>query len=226
MGDYIAEFPKGDKRSDPRIKKASIDPLEIYRDFRDFIKPISDTVVTCLTGNHDEDFWFDRNTDYVNWMCVDLNIPYGTYETYIRFKVSVDDGNGASNKRNIDILLWHGAGGSKTAGGAFNKARSVIESFRKPDLIAMGHLHRLGMLHEQWLDIDESEKDVISKDQYFVLTGGYQKGYNPKSEPPTSSYISKKMLPPVAIGGVELTIQPFKRVGEKDLLDIQFSEVR
>lgn len=224
MGDYIAEFPKGDKRSDIRIQKTRIDPLAIYTDFRDFIRPISNTVVTCLTGNHDEDWWFENNIDYVNWMCAELNIPYGTYESYVRFKVSVDGESGC--RRNIDFLLWHGAGGSKTPGGAFNKVRGTIESFRKPDLVAMGHLHRLGMLHEQWLDIDEVQKDVISMDQYFVLTGGYQKGYNPKSEPPTSSYISKKMLPPVAIGGVELTIQPFKHIGTKDLLDVQFSEVR
>ena len=223
MGDYIAEFPKGDKRGDNRIQKARIDPLAIYTDFRDFIKPISNTVVTCLTGNHDEDWWFENNIDYVNWMCAELDIPYGTYESYVRFKVTCA---GSDAKRNIDFLLWHGSGGGRTAGGAFNKVRGTIESFRKPEVIAMGHLHRLGMLHEQWLDIDESEKDVVSKDQYFVLTGGYQKGYNPKSDPPTSSYISKKMLPPVAIGGVCLTIQPFRDVGGKDILDVQFSEVR
>jgi hypothetical protein len=178
-------------------------------------------VLAVCSGNHDEDWSKAEDIDYVNWLCAETNMPYATYECYIRFKVKIK-GEVKGSRRNVDMLLWHGAGGGRTAGAAFNTAKRPIDSFRKPHIIAMGHLHRLGMLHEQYLDIDDKTETVINDDQYFVLTGGYLKGF----DPPDSTYISRKMLPPVAIGAVRLDIQPFHDVGGRDEIDVRFSEVR
>ena len=219
MGDYIYSFPKDDRRNwGLRPKHGSV--IDLYSNVRDSIIPIKNRVVTCLSGNHDEDWMKSENIDFVNWMCAELGIPHGGYESYIRFKVTVD--GDCDSRRNVDLLVWHGAGGGRTVGGAMNRARSPIDAFRKPNVVAMGHLHRIGMTHEQWMDIDEDRLDVVETDQYFILTGGYQRGYSP----PDSSYISRQMLAPVAIGGIKLIIQPFKNVGDKDKLDIQIEEVR
>ena len=220
MGDYIYSFPKQDRRNWGMKKPQKADVLGLYTDIREMLRPVSNRVIACLAGNHDEDWMQAEGIDFVNWMCAELNIPYAGYECYVRFKVSV---KGTNSKRNVDLVLWHGAGGGRTLGGAFNKARYPIDSFRRANVVAMGHMHRLGMAHEQWTDIVEKTRDVVAEDQYFVLTGGYQKGYSPKE----STYISRKMLPPVAIGGVKLTIQPFRHgSGGGDALDVQFSEVR
>lgn len=216
MGDYGNVFTKFDKRNNPDAQKIT-DSLQIYTEFRNIIKPISNTVIACLTGNHDLDWFNMENIDYVNWLCAETKMPYSTYESYIRLKVFCEDSN---SKRNIDILAWHGDGGGRTAGSAFNKVRYPVESFRNADIVAMGHLHRLGMLYEDYIDdINEEKLDVVARRQHFVLTGGFLKGY----ESPETTYISKKMLPPVALGAVKLTVQPFK--SPQDSLDIGFSIV-
>lgn len=223
MGDYVDCLPKLDRR---RYGSSNIiyDAVTLYSGFRDYVKPMALKVVACLSGNHDEDWLKAENIDYVNWLCAEAKMPYASYECYIRFKIDVKDES--DRKKNVDVLLWHGAGGGRTAGGAFNAAKRPIDSFRKPQVVAMGHLHRLGWLHEQFMDIDDKRKTVVADDQYFVLTGGFLKGY----DPPDSTYISRKMLPPVSIGAVKLTIQPFyhDRNDDRDTdsLRISFDEVR
>ena len=219
MGDLVNAFPKLDRRNWGRSQNDP-DVLELYKEFKDLIKPISRNVVACLTGNHDEEWMKQENIDTVNWLCAELNMPYATYESFIRFKVKRKS---MRFGRNVDVVAWHGSGGGRTAGGAFNTARRPIDSFRTPTIVAMGHLHRLGVLHEQYLSIDEKRETLVSDDQYFCLTGGYLKGY----DPPDSTYISRKMLPPVAIGALKSTIQPFGSLlgGETDALKIKFEEI-
>lgn len=218
MGDMVDCVPKLDRRNWGR--KLRPDMMMLYTEFRDLIEPISRNVVACLVGNHDEDWQKWEDTDPANWLCQELKMPYATYESFIRFKIHR---KGLRFHRNVDVVAWHGAGGGRTAGGAFNAARRPIDSFRTPSIVAMGHLHRLGVLHEQYMTINEKTREVISDDQYFCLTGGFLKGY----EPPDSTYISRKMLPPVAIGALKLTIQPFASYGggETDILKIKFEEI-
>lgn len=220
MGDYIYSFPKNDTRNWGGVEPPKHgDVINLYSMMRDYLRPIRHKVVACLSGNHDDDWRKAENIDFVNWMCAELGMPYVERECYIRFKITVKD---SENRRNIDVVLWHGDGGGRTIGGAANKSRSPIEVFRTPHIMAMGHTHRLGMFHEQWQDIDEDKLDTVATDQYFIMTGGYQKGY----DPPHSTYISRKMLAPISIGGVKLEIQPFKCVGESDKLNVNFTEIR
>jgi hypothetical protein len=217
MGDYIYNFPKHDSRNWGK-KPTKSDVLDLYTGIRDSLKPIRNRISLILAGNHDYDWMKAEGIDFVNWLCAELGVPYGGYESYLRYKVKGPGEQG----RNFDVLAWHGFGGGRTVGGAFNKVRNPIDVFREPSVVAMGHLHRLGFQHEQYMAVDEKRLDVVSTDQYFVLTGGYQKGY----APPESSYISMRMLPPVAIGAMRLSVQPFRDVGGRDVLDVQFSEVR
>jgi len=214
MGDYATVYPSGDRRRLPSNRLP--DPLKVYSEIRDWIRPLRDTNVCVLTGNHDEDWWKEENIDFVNWMCAELGLNYGDYESIVRFKVARRDGGG---KRNIDVVLWHGRGGGRTRGGAVNMSARPIETYKTADIIAVGHTHRLGIVNEQWLEPDESTMDVRSRNQFIVMTGGYQKGYLPDR----STYISKSMLPPVTIGGVKLTVTPFK--GERDMLDVVLQQI-
>jgi hypothetical protein len=224
MGDYIYEFPKLDRRNVGYKKPNRQGVLGLYTEVRDMLKPISNKVIACLSGNHDDDWFNAENIDFVNWVCAETGMPYAGYECYVRLKIYREGTQGEmGHARNVDMVLWHGAGGGRTAGSAFNKAHNPNDSFRATNINAMGHLHRLGMLHEQYFTIDEKRKEVVAEDQYFVLTGGYQRGYAPES-----TYVSRKMLPPIAIGGVKLTIQPFRGIGsgDTDALDIKFEEIR
>jgi len=219
MGDYCYSFPKNDSRREEGDYKKP-DPLTLYTEFRDFIKPIAPKVDCALIGNHDRDWVKAENVNYVNWLCAELKMPYGDYESYVRYKVKVKN---SQARRNVDFVLWHGDGGGRTSGSSFNKIHNPVDVYRTPAVFAMGHVHRLGWLHEQYLQPDERLHEMVDVDQYFVLTGGYQKGF----VAPKSTYISRKMLPPVAIGSVRLEVHPFLNgTRDRDILDIRFEEVR
>jgi len=219
MGDYVYSFPKNDTRNEIGEAKKP-EPLSLYTEFRDIIKPLAPRVDCVLIGNHDRDWIKAENINFVNWMCAELKMPYGDYESFIRYKVKV---KGQQNRRNIDMVLWHGDGGGRTPGSSFNKLHNPVDVFRTPTIFAMGHVHRLGWSHEQWLVPNETTKEYDDTDQYFVLTGGYQKGF----VSPTSTYISRKMLPPVAIGAIRLEIQPFGHGGgTRDVVNVKPEEIR
>jgi len=204
MGDYCTVFPTGDRRRLPKNQMA--DPLALYTQMRNWLRPIKDYTRLVLAGNHDEDWWKRERIDFVNWMCCELGLEYGSYDSYLRFKIKRE--NDGLGHKNIDILAWHGYGGGRTRGGAVNAAARSLEQFRDVDITLVGHSHRLGMLREQRLIPSEKLMDFVVANQYIVMTGGFQKGYIPER----STYISKKMLPPVAIGGVKLTSTPFTTV--------------
>ena len=216
MGDYCSVYVNGDKRRAPSNKLP--DPLSVYTDIRNWIKPIAKTNVCTLTGNHDEDWWRHENIDFVSWMCAELGLNYGNYESIVRFKVHRENGIVA---RNIDVVLWHGDGGGRTRGAALNASARPLEMHRTADIIAVGHTHRMGMVREQYVVPDENTLDVASVNQFIVMTGGHQKGYLPNC----STYISKKMLPPVTIGGVKLTITPFKSAGNSEFVDVVLHQI-
>jgi len=216
MGDYASVYVTGDRRRAPVNKLP--DPLQVYSNIRDLIRPVADTNVCTLTGNHDEDWWRAENIDFVSWMCAELGMNYGNYEAIVRFKIEREHGIGG---RNIDVVLWHGSGGGRTRGAAVNASSRPVEMHRSATIIAVGHTHRMGMIREQWVQPDEKTMSVKAKNQFIVMTGGYQKGYLPDK----STYISKKMLPPVAIGGLKLKITPFKDVGNTDMVDVVLEQI-
>jgi len=217
MGDYCSLYTKGDRRKAPTNDRP--DPLQIYTEMRNWIRPIAKSNVCTLTGNHDEDWWREENIDFVNWMCCELGLNYGNYEAMVCFEIYRDDHDTPS--KYIDVVLWHGDGGGRTRGGSLNASARPVEVHRYADIIAVGHTHRLGMINEQYIVPNRASLDWRDKNQFIVMTGGYQKGFLPDR----SSYISKKMLPPVTIGGVKLTVTPFKSVGNGDMVDVVLSQI-
>jgi len=220
MGDYCTIYPTGDRRRLPKNQMA--DPLRLYTQMREWIRPIKDHTRLVLAGNHDEDWWKAENIDFVNWMCAELGLEYGSYDSYLRFKVKREAGK---SHKHIDVFAWHGHGGGRTRGGALNASARPVEQFSEADIVLVGHTHRLGMIREQKLVPSERIMDFTVKNRFIVMTGGFQKGYIPER----STYISKRMLPPVAIGGVKLTVTPFKSVRhenhESDVTDVVLQQI-
>lgn len=224
MGDYASVYVTGDRRRPPNNQLP--DPLKVYSQIRDWIRPIADTNVCTLTGNHDEDWWRVENIDFVNWMCAELGMNHGGYESLVTFEV-YREGSDYPNKY-VDMVMWHGKGGGRTRGGALNASSRPVEMHSYADIVAVGHTHRLGIFPEQHIYperrgmVKENRPlEYIDKNRFIVMTGGYQKGYIPDA----STYISKTMLPPVTIGGVKLTVTPFKNKGGKDILDVSLQQI-
>jgi len=226
MGDYCSVYVDGDKRRPPDNRLP--DPLEVYSKMRNWIRPLAPTNVCTLTGNHDEDWWKKENIDFVSWMCAELGLNYGNYESLVTFEIYRENNKTDNPDKYVDMVLWHGDGGGRTRGGAMNASARPVESHPYADIVAVGHTHRLGILNEQNVipqrrcrKPDGAVLDFDDKNQFIVMTGGYQKGYLSDM----STYISKKMLPPVTIGGVKLRVTPFKDVGGSDMVTVVLEQI-
>ena len=222
MGDYASVYISGDRRRPPNNQLP--DPLKVYSRIRDWLRPVADTNVCTLTGNHDEDWWRAENIDFVSWMCAELGMNYGGYESLVTFEIYREESETPS--KYLDVVLWHGKGGGRTRGGALNASARPLEAHKYADIVAVGHTHRLGIFPEQHIFPERRQMvkedrplEYYDKNRFVVMTGGYQKGYIPEA----STYISKTMLPPVTIGGVKLTITPFK--GRRDMLDVVLHQI-
>jgi hypothetical protein len=78
--------------------------------------------------------------------------------------------------------------------------RNIFEA----DVYAMGHVHELAFTTTQKLYVDR-KLHIAEKIQYYILTGGFLRGYCPNS----TSYIEKKMLRPTRLGSAKISITPF-----------------
>lgn len=229
MGDYVNHFPKGDYRGDKReIDECFPDVLSAYTSIREDVKPLIKNTLCILEGNHDLDWFKAEEQDYIAWLCTELGVPfakqnvdspYGTYEAYIRLKIKRE--NSLKSRRNIDIVCWHGMGGSRTKGGKVNVLEKPAQCFPLASIYLMGHLHCHGIIMDNILSINEKIRDIVDIDRYFAFTGGFLKGYPPDF----SNYVSRKMLPPLGIGALKLEIQPFAKVGNTDKLCVKWEKI-
>jgi len=228
MGDYASHFPKKDYRRDDRtISRKYRSVLHTYSSIRDDIRPLVNKTLTILEGNHDNDWYREEEQDFVSWICTELNVPfspfqpedfspYGTYESYIRLKIGARKTN---SRRNLDIVAWHGGGAPRTKGGAVNVLERPAQAFPNADLFFMGHLHRHGIIPDSILGINEHDRTIIDKNRYFAFTGAFMRGYPEDA----STYVSRRMLPPMGIGAVKLEIQPF--YGKDERIKVKWEEI-
>ena len=215
MGDYANNFPKQDKRNDIRVEDRRFSSaLKSYSYIRDKIQPYANDTLCLLEGNHDMMWHKAENEDFTSWLCTEIRSPYapyctmenGTYEAGIRLRFK--------RKHNlatkiVKIIAWHGLGGGRTKGGAVNVLAKPSLVFPYAQIFLMGHLHRHGVVTDNVLDFDD--KNSFKVERYFAFTGGFLDGY-PED---ISTYVSRKMLPPMGTGAVKLNITPFHGKYEK-----------
>jgi len=226
MGDYANCFPKQDKRKDKRvIDYRYADSLTAYTKIRDILKPLAENILVVLEGNHDNMWHRAEDQDYVSWLCTELQTTfapfikderYGTYEAVVRFKVKRKNNRA---KRNIDVVCWHGMGAPRTKGGKINVLTAPSLVFPFAHIFLMGHLHSHGVVLDDIFRLDEKNKDVIATDRYFAFTGAYLEGF-PKD---ISTYVSRKMFPPLGIGALKMNITPF--YGRHDKLHVTWEKI-
>jgi predicted phosphodiesterase len=209
-----------DPRYDPTTQKQWT-PLKQYQNIKDFIEPIRKKVLCACFGNHDYRLfrWGNMVQDY---LCKELNIPYGTFAA----KIEIKDRRGNSQYK---VYLTHGRKQIGSAADDPIRVQSNMELILKRHLknkaadclvMVKGHTHKLLCIHprqdlylyDDGVDIKSSYRvsepgtNFIHPDlRYFGNSGSaYRLFADPKEA--VSSYGEIGEFDPVELGYLRLTV--------------------
>ena len=157
--------------------------------FRKEIRPIKSKILGILEGNHEEKIKKRLGYDFTAWLAEDLNTEYLHQISLLRLDC------GFRTLRSLDV---HGTGAPMTVGGQIAKLKRLMQNFEfPPDIISVGHWHRLDSVKFPVLD-----DDLKSKIKHFGFTGSFFRTYVNG----TSNYASDRWLQPNLLGYLIYTI--------------------
>jgi hypothetical protein len=216
LGDY-KNFLRGTARKHLRSYVADEDSWRdldqmVRREAEKFaeqwLKPIRAKLIGLSEGNHYHQFQ-DGTTD-TQHICRMLGIPYLEKACFLRLQVVDKRGHGTGA---LKLLLHHGdwSGGYTRPGGDVNAAELKALGF-DADIMIFSHTHRLWGIHIPQLTIPiRGDLHLVERPRAFIRTGCFVRGYVEGC----TSYVSKKLLNPTAIGYARLTVK-WGRKFEKD----------
>jgi hypothetical protein len=169
--------------SDPRFNPSEVDPEFKVRDLKnianiqaemavEYIKPIQDTLLCSLVGNHEEEYIKRHGSDiykiysdmlgcprlgYVGCAMLILQSKYGTI--------------------NLDLAMQHGnGGGGYTTGAPINKCYELMKDF-EVDLTWIGHLHKMEDTRRERNIVARNGRALRSLPKYFCTNGTFMEKY-------------------------------------------------
>ncbi len=112
------------------------------------------------------------------------------------------------------IWYHHGVGGGKAVASPLTVLEPIVRTF-DADVYLIGHHHKKVATKVPRLGVRVTANDRIEWDARNLImasTGGFLKGYEMGTHDegglPSGSYVEKRMLPPVSLGGIMLYIRP------------------
>lgn len=218
MGDYIEAIDASDKRFDVEtIDRSRIRSDEQIMYIQDKLMPIRKKIAGLLNGNHEDKL--DRYYYYVNGMCENLGVPYGTYTAIFTFS--------CKGQKLFKLFATHGRGSINSAAGPVERVKANLQTSLKRKLqhkagdcviMACGHTHKLIVaepVHSLYLTSDDNDvqanytfsdqaANFIHPDhRWYLNTGSFMKLYARG----VSGYAEKAMYDPMEQGFPVITVR-------------------
>jgi len=191
MGDLLDAVLAGDRR----YNAYEADPdLITFKSQVDWtlaqLKPIRNKILGIIEGNHEEKIKKQVGYDFTEFMAEQLGCRYLHQSSMIHLETPW---------KTYKILAMHGIGGGATVGGQLNKIRRMIQNFyTAPDLVLVGHFHRLDSIV-----VPKMDDNMILKETHIGFTGCFYRTY--VSGRP--NYASDKWYSPSRIGGLRIALE-------------------
>lgn len=187
IGDMLDNATKSAKVGVPWDNR--LRPSEAKRLMANYLEPIKNKVLGCVSGNHEAGRNKDVDDDPMYDICAKLDIEdrYRSSVAFIHLKFGAKSG---ANLRNpaYNICLTHGAGSSIYVGGSAARGERFI-SATDADLLVSGHTHKPANLSGARFSINNSHGRVfIERWQYVVCSSWLD----------YTDYAAKAMLTPTA----------------------------
>lgn len=213
MGDYIDAINYSDPRFDPKtinkkfFLEGDIDKIIQFQieEVTDLFKPIRNSCLGLLRGNHEETIRKYYHYDVLYEMAKDLELPRSLllYDTSIIrtvFKRAK-----SREKSCIDIFCAHGNIGGRTYGSKANRLHDLMKYFKADIyLLAHSHIKQSQSCNQIYFDKRGTER---KRKVVMAMTGCFLQGYSRGK----TSYCEKWLFPPTDTGVIKLQINPYTR---------------
>jgi hypothetical protein len=202
MGDLCDSITPLDRRYDSSSKDENYATVqEQYLGIKNILEPIKDKILVILQGNHDEVIWDKAELNIPELMAIDFKTKYADDFALVTAKI----GNATHR-----IVATHGSGGARSFGGHFDRIKKVTDIFEfTPDIVAMGHFHRVDSVVHCVLD-----ENLKPKNKFLGFTGGFLQGYVNGGK----TYVSKVLMQPLPIGCIMFELNSDGTVKDNKIL--------
>lgn len=201
-GDFLdsiitRDIKRYEKHADDTESDAIIDE-QVKKGFA-LLEPVKDRIIGWGRGNHEGAIRKHCGTDPAARLAEKLNATYLGYSGLIRLIFSENGGRG----RTVIIRWHHGwGGGSRTQGADLTKYAKDM-AFWDSDIFLYGHVHRLNTDKIPRLGLVGDR--LRSKPKHLGICGTFLKTYTTTAD---STYSEEKGYPPIAVGGLTVSIKP------------------
>ena len=192
MGDYIDAIVPHDPRfqSDRKFEKIdkSVDKMI------GVLKPISERILTLITGNHEDKISRAGYFNPTKRMCEELDVPYGGYSTFIKVRAFIR-GKRLHN-RPLVIYAMHGYSSSRLTGSAVNGVERLAQWY-DADIFLVAHNHKLWSTRQVRIDYGGYQKKIFANTGTFLETATIG----------SNEYAERKGYPPLKLGVIKILIK-------------------
>lgn len=170
----------GTRTSVSNIFDETMRPREQKRMMVEYLTPIKEKILCCVSGNHERRSGKDIDDDPTyDIMCkLDLEHLYRENMAFLRLQFGKIDGHGGSNPT-YGIGVTHGSGGGILTGTSVNRNERFGYVFEGLDALIVGHTHKPAITQPAKVKVDMHNNKVSIK-PFKVITstawldyGGY-----------------------------------------------------
>lgn len=215
LGDYIDMMSPSNRESLRRAKlydstrRTIQDQGQAMADdlFERLLKPTTGRWLGMLEGHHHSELASGQTTD--QYLAHRLQARFLGTSAIVGLRYQLH-----GHTHTYTIWCHHGEGSGATATAPLTKLERQAARWEGIDLFVMGHMSKLG-----WLPIERPQPSMPGRGQlslrhrtiHLVAEGGWLKGYREFSregETPRGTYVERRMLTPVALGAIMVTVTP------------------
>jgi len=164
MGDYLEYATKNSIGIG--VYEQTMTPDLQKRYFKQQAKPIRKRCTALHDGNHDKRGKDTGMTELVN-LCEFLDVPYAN--SFLQHTITVGD-------YTWKMITTHGSSGAKLPHTKINSTSKMSEKYKKANIFAMGHVHRLEHkpIYDNYVDVVNGRQRVIREHtKSLILTGHF-----------------------------------------------------
>lgn len=171
----------------------TIRPREQKRQMVEFLTPIKDRILCCVSGNHERRSLKDADDDptYDIMSKLDLEDVYRQNAAFLKLQLGKHDSK--TDKANVayHIAVTHGAGGGIYTGATVNRNERWGNVIDGVDCVIVGHTHKGTVSKPSKIVFDPYNNKVTMKEYVVISCVSWQR---------YAEYPLQKMLLPAATG--------------------------
>ena len=213
MGDYIDHFSPSNRATirAAKLYDTAMDGIDqlarsrVKEIYEKALAPSKGRWLGLLEGHHFHEYRTGETSDME--LCELLEAPHLGSCAYVRLHFSKD------SRESGDVLIWahHGTGAGQMAGAVLRKLQTVAGRW-PGDIFLMGHAHtKESTIIDRPAPVWNKPYRLVHRSLVLACTGGFLKGYvvgSRSGKVPRGTYVEQGMMPPVALGGQLIKIEP------------------